>query len=54
MEIKDIIITYAEADKLAQTFSIYLEDKSIFIKVNNTGWRVNYPAFTTTEAGDPF
>ena len=54
MEIKDIIITYAEADKLAQAFSIYLEDKSIFVRVNKTGWKVNYPAFTTTEAGDPF
>ena len=54
MEIKDLIITYSEADKLAQSLSKYLEDKSIFIKVNNTGWRINYPAFTTTEPGDPF
>ena len=54
MEIKDIIISYAEADRLAQDLSKYLEDKSIFIRVNKTGWKVNYPAFTTTEAGDPF
>ena len=54
MEIKDIIITYAEADRLAQTLSKYLEDKSIFIRVNSAGWRINYPEFTTTEPGDPF
>jgi len=54
MEKKDIVITYDEADKLAQSLSKYLEDKSIFIRVNNTGWRVNYPAFATTEPGDPF
>ena len=54
MEKKDIVITYDEADKLAQSLSKYLEDKSIFIRVNNTGWRVNYSAFATTEPGDPF
>jgi hypothetical protein len=54
MEKKDIIIDYAEADRLAQTLSKYFEDKSIFIKVNNTGWKLNYPAFATTEPGDPF
>jgi len=54
MERKDLMITYAEADKLAKSFSKYLEDKLIFIRVNHTGWRINYPAFTTTEPGDPF
>jgi hypothetical protein len=54
MEKKDIIINYAEADRLAQTLSKYFEDKSIFIRVSNTGWKINYPAFATTEPGDPF
>jgi hypothetical protein len=54
MELKDIIITYTEADKLAKILSEYFEEKSIFIRVNNSGWKVNYPAFATTEPGDPF
>jgi hypothetical protein len=54
MEKKDITINYAEADRLAQTLSKYFEDKGIFIRVNHTGWKVNYPAFATTEPGDPF
>ena len=54
MERKDLIITYAEAEKLAESFSKHLEEKLIFIRVNNTGWRINYPEFTTKEPGDPF
>ena len=54
MEKKDIIISYAEADRLAKKVSEYFEEKSIFIRVNKTGWKVNYPAFATTEPGDPF
>jgi hypothetical protein len=54
MERKDLKITYAEADKLAKSLSKHLEDKLIFVRVNNTGWRINYPAFTTMEPGDPF
>ena len=54
MEKKDIIINYAEAERLAQTLSKYFEEKSIFIKVNDSGWKINYPAFVTTEPGDPF
>ena len=54
MEKKDIIINYAEADRLAQTLSKHFEEKSIFIRINKTGWKLNYPAFATTEPGDPF
>ena len=54
MEKKDITISYAEADRLAKKVAEYFEEKSIFIRVNKTGWKVNYPAFATTEPGDPF
>ena len=54
MEKKGIDITYAEAAKLADAISEEFENKGIFVRVNKTGWKINYPAFTTVEAGDPF
>lgn len=54
MEKKEIDITYSEAGKLADSISNELENKGVFLRVNNIGWKVNYPEFATTEPGDPF
>ncbi len=54
LEKKDIIVSYTEADELAKLIASDWESKGIFIKVNNIGWKVNYPEFATTEPGDPF
>ncbi len=54
MEKKGNEITYAEAGKLADAISEEFEKKEIFIRMNETGWKINYPEFATTEPGDPF
>ncbi len=53
LELKDIDISYAEADKLARELSAYFEEKEIFIPVGSQAWTVNYPEFVTTVPGDP-
>ncbi len=47
LEMKEIEINYAEAEKLAHVFGSTLENEGIFIKVNSLGWKLNYPEFTT-------
>ena len=54
MEKKENEITYAEAGKLADAISEEFEKKGIFVRMSNTGWKINYPEFATTEPGDPF
>lgn len=54
MEKKGIDISYAEAADLADAISKDYESKGIFVRMNKTGWKINYPEFTTTEPGDPF
>jgi hypothetical protein len=54
MEKKDIDITYTEAGRLADAISEEFENKGIFVRVNKTGWKINFPEFATTEPGDPF
>ncbi|MEJ2103317.1 MAG: hypothetical protein P8X47_01935 [Ignavibacteriaceae bacterium] len=54
LEKKEIKCSYQLAEKLAVEMARHLEDENIFIKVNNQGWKVNYPEFATTEPGDPF
>ena len=54
LEKKEIKCSYELAEKLAIEMARHLEDENIFIKVNNQGWKVNYPEFATTEPGDPF
>ncbi len=53
LELKGIKISYAESDQLAKEMAAYLEEKTIFIPVNDQGWTVNYPEFVTTVPGDP-
>ena len=53
LEMKGINISYAESDTLAREMSAYLEQKAVFIPVNNQSWTVNYPEFVTTVPGDP-
>lgn len=53
-EKKDIDITYPQAEKCAEEFAKILENEQIFIRINNQGWKVNYPEFATTAPGDPF
>jgi hypothetical protein len=54
MEKKGNEITYAEAGRLADAISEEFEIKGIFVRMSNTGWKINYPEFATTEPGDPF
>ncbi len=54
MEKKDIFITYKESEKLANDIAEHFASKGIFLRVNNQGWKVNYPEFAAVEAGDPF
>jgi hypothetical protein len=53
LEKKGIKISNAEAEKLAHSIGNYLEEKQIFVRVNITGWRLNYPEFVTSTPGDP-
>ncbi len=54
LEKKDITVTYKDADDLTKEMAEYFEKKGIFTKVNDIGWKVNYPEFATQEPGDPF
>ncbi|MBS4035591.1 MAG: hypothetical protein KGZ85_14060 [Ignavibacterium sp.] len=51
---RGIEISYPEAEKFAHEFSKSLEADQIFIRINNQGWKVNYPEFATAIPGDPF
>jgi hypothetical protein len=44
-EKKEIKITYKEAEDIAGEFIKQLEKESVFTKVNNIGWRLNFPEF---------
>ncbi len=46
-------LSYPEAEELAKEIGNYFEQKGIFIRVNNLGWKLNYPEFVTTAPGDP-
>jgi len=54
LEKKDIFISYKESEKLAGDIAEHFTGKGIFQRVNNQGWKVNYPEFAAVEAGDPF
>lgn len=48
LEKKDYKVTYKEAEELVYLYSNYLEQQSLFQKVNNIGWRLNYPDFSSS------
>lgn len=52
-EKKEIDISYPEAEKLAKEYSKYFEEKDLFVRVNQTAWKLNYPEFVTKVPGDP-
>ena len=54
LEKKDIIVTYKESENFANDIAEHFTGKGIFQRVNNQGWKVNYPEFAAVEAGDPF
>ena len=54
LEKKDIYVTYKVSEDLANDIAEHFTDKGIFLRVNNQGWKINYPEFTAVEAGDPF
>ena len=54
LEKKEIKVSYQLAEKLAVEMAKYFEEQNIFLKVNNQGWKINYPEFATAEPGDPF
>ncbi|MCL5027899.1 MAG: hypothetical protein M1480_02645 [Bacteroidetes bacterium] len=45
LENKGIKIQFGEAEILAKRIGTFLEHEGIFIKVNQNGWRLNYPEF---------
>ena len=53
LEKKERNISYADAGKLADVLAKEFEKQGIFVKVNKTGWKINYPQFATQEPGDP-
>lgn len=53
LEKKGQKVSSVEAQRLADDIGKNLEEKGIFTRVNNSGWRLNYPEFTTTKPGDP-
>ena len=53
LEKKEIEVTYPEAENIAKELGDFFEKESVFIRVNNLGWRLNYPEFVTTAPGDP-
>ncbi|MFO7446157.1 MAG: hypothetical protein R6W90_07300 [Ignavibacteriaceae bacterium] len=53
LEKKDILVSYAEAEKIAVKLGEYFENEGIFVPVNKLGWKLNYPEFVTTQPGDP-
>jgi len=52
-EMKNMDITYPEAEKLATEFGSFLESIDILKRVNDQGWKLNYAEFATTMPGDP-
>lgn len=54
LEMKDFKVTYKQAEDLAVAISTMLEKESIFIKINNETWKVNFPEFAAAAPGDPF
>jgi hypothetical protein len=53
LEIKEIEITYPEAEELAKHLSHYFEGEGIFVKVSDSTWKINFPEFVTQIPGDP-
>ena len=54
LEKKDIFVTYKESENLANAIAEHFTGKGIFLKMNNQGWKINYPEFVAVEPGDPF
>lgn len=50
---KGIELSYPESETVAGKYGKILEEEGIFQKVNNSGWRINYPEFVTQVPGDP-
>ena len=53
LEKKEINVSYAEAEEIAEKMAEFLEEKEIFILVNENSWKINYPEFVTAVPGDP-
>ena len=47
-------IPFSASEPMANLVGNFLEEEKIFIRVNQNGWKLNYPEFVTTTAGDPF
>ncbi len=52
-EIKDIEISYPEAEESAKSLSNYFEGEGIFVKISDSTWKINFPEFVTQVPGDP-
>ncbi|MHB1686289.1 MAG: hypothetical protein ACYCVH_02810 [Ignavibacteriaceae bacterium] len=46
-------VSYPEAEVLAEDLTKHFEEQGIFVKVNDAGWKLNYPGFVTAKIGDP-
>ncbi len=54
LEKKETRISSFDANLIARELGKFLEEKNIFIKINNRTWKVNNPDFQTVTPGDPF
>ena len=53
LEKKEMPVSYAEAEKIAEKLVEFLKEKEIFILINENSWKINYPEFVTAVPGDP-
>lgn len=48
LEKKEMKVTYQVAELIATEFGKYLEKEAVFTRVNNIGWKLNYPDFSAS------
>jgi hypothetical protein len=53
LEKKGEKVSLPEAEALTDKLIIYLEGLGILVKINEAGWKLNYPEFLTQKIGDP-
>ncbi len=53
LEKKGEKVSLPEAEVITEKLTNHFEQQGILIKINEVGWKLNYPEFVTTKIGDP-
>ncbi|HUX61053.1 MAG TPA: hypothetical protein VMV32_07065 [Ignavibacteriaceae bacterium] len=53
LEKKGEKVTLPEAEVITEKLIAHLEGLGILVKINESGWKLNYPEFLTQKIGDP-